>query len=67
MKEVAAATVVEVELLDAEAIHLTIALVEEPLALATKGVEVARGQDALEHEEAFVAKTSRVLGRDDRM
>ena len=65
MEEVAAATVVEVKLVDAEAIHLPVALVDEALAVAAEGVEVARSHDALEDEESFVTKASSVVGRDD--
>ena len=53
MDEVAAAAVVEVELVDAEAIHLPVAVIDEALALPAQSVEVARSHDALEDEEAF--------------
>ena len=65
MEEVAAATVVEVKHVDAEAIHLPVALVDEALAVAAEGLEVARSHDALEDEESFVAKAASVVGRDD--
>src|SRR4051794_30090736 len=64
--EVAAATMVEVELVDAEAIHLAVALVNEALALAAQPLEFARGEDAVEDEEALVAEAASVLGRDVR-
>jgi hypothetical protein len=64
MEEVAAATVVEVKLVDAEAIHHPIAVIDEALALPAQSVEVARSHDALEDEESFVTKASSVVGRD---
>jgi hypothetical protein len=66
VQEVAAAAVVEVEPVDAEAIHLALARVDEALALAAQRVEVARGHDVPEDEEALLAELTRVLGRDGR-
>ena len=66
MHEVAAAAAVEVDLLDAEAIHLPVALVDEALAFAAQRLEIVRGQRALEDEEALLAEPARVLGRDLR-
>ena len=61
--EVAAAAVVEVERVDAVAVHLTVALVDQPAAFCTQELEIARGQDAVEDEEAVVGEAARVLGR----
>jgi hypothetical protein len=64
--EVAAAAVVEVELVDAEAIHLQVALVDEALAFAAQHGEIARGHGAVQDEEALLTKQAPVLGRDGR-
>ena len=60
--EVAAAAAVEVELVDAEAIHLPVALVDEALAFAAERVEIALGHGALQDEEALLAELARVIG-----
>jgi hypothetical protein len=52
---------VEVERIDAEAVHLGVALVDEPLALAAKLLEVTLPDDGLEDEEALVLKAAGVL------
>jgi hypothetical protein len=62
--EVAAAAPVEVELVDAEAIHLAVAFVDEALALAAQRVEIAWRDDAIQHEEALRTELAGVLGRD---
>ena len=59
--EVAAAAVVEVELVDAVAVHLAVALVDEPAALAAQDLEIARGHDAVEDEEPVVREAASVL------
>ena len=64
MDEVAAAAVVEVERIDAESIHLAVALVDEPLAFTAQRLEIAGAQDGLEHEEAFVVESKDVFVRD---
>jgi hypothetical protein len=56
--------VVEVELFDAEAIHLLVALFDQALAFTSQSLEIARRYDLLEHEEALVTKLTNVLGRD---
>ena len=66
MEEVAAAAVVEVQLVDAEAIHLPLARLDDTLALAAQRVEIARGHDAPQDKEALLAELTRVLGRDGR-
>jgi len=62
--EVAAAAPVEVELVDAEAIHFPIALVDEALAFAAQRVKIARRHGALQDEEALFTELARVLGGD---
>ena len=64
--EVPLAAVVEVEGVDAEPIHLAVALVDEALALVPQRLEVAWPDDALEDEEALVAEVLSLLGRDER-
>jgi hypothetical protein len=66
VEEVAAAAVVEVELVDPEAIHLSLARVDDTLTLAAQRVEIARGHDAPQDKEALLAELARVLGRDGR-
>ena len=66
MDEVPLAAVVEVEGVDAEPIHLAVALVDEALALVPQRLEVAWPDDALEDEEALVAEVLSLLGRDER-
>src|SRR3954469_12597797 len=61
MDEVAAAPVVEVNCVDAEAVHLPVALVDEALALASQELEVAFGNGPLEDEEPLVAEGLRVV------
>ena len=57
---------VEVELVDAVAIHLAVALLDEPAAFPAKHLEVARGHDVFEDEEAVVDEAAGVLVRDLR-
>ena len=64
--EVASAAVVEVELVDAFAVHLTVALVDHPAALAAQELEIACGEDAGEGEEPIVREAASVLVRDWR-
>jgi ubiquinone/menaquinone biosynthesis C-methylase UbiE len=66
VEEVAAAAVVEVELVDPEAIHLPLACLDDALTLAAQHVEIAWGHDALQDIETVLAELARVLGRDGR-
>src|SRR5215207_787623 len=66
MDEVAAAAVAEIQLVDAEAGHLPIALVDEALAFAAEGLEIGRRQGGFEDEVALVAETACVRGGDPR-
>ena len=59
MDEVTAATPVEVELVDAEAIHLPIALVDEALAFAAQRVEIVCRHGPLQDEEALLTELAR--------
>src|SRR6266511_1255064 len=61
MDEVAAAPVVAIERDDAESIHLTVAFVDETLALTSQRVEIVGREDILEDEEALVAVLPHVL------
>ena len=60
VEEVAAAAVVEVERVDAEAVHLAVALVDEPVALAAQDLEIARRYGVLEDEEAVLGEAAGV-------
>jgi hypothetical protein len=62
--EVAAAAPVEVELVDAEAVHLPVALVDEALAFAAQRVEIVWRHGPLQDEEAFLTELPRLLRRD---
>ena len=64
MDEVAAAAPVKVELVDAEAIHLPVTLVDEALAFAAQRVEIGWGHGALQDEEALLTELAHVLGCD---
>jgi ubiquinone/menaquinone biosynthesis C-methylase UbiE len=66
VEEVAATAVVEVELVDAEAIHLPLARLDDALTLAAQHVEIPWRQDAAQDKEAVLAELARVLGRDGR-
>ena len=57
---------VEVEPVDALAIHLPIALLDEPAALAAQELEVARRHAAVDDEEAVLGEAASVLARDLR-
>ena len=61
MHEVAAAAVVEVELVDSVAVHLAVALVDEPAALPAQELELRGGQDTLEDEEPIALEAASVL------
>jgi hypothetical protein len=64
--EVALAAVVEVDRVDAEPVHLRVALVDEALAFVAEGFEVGRQDDALEDEVTLVPELLRLLGSDER-
>jgi hypothetical protein len=59
--EVAATAVVEVDRVDAETIHLGVALVDKSLAFAAQRREVPRGDDAFQDEEAFVLELTHLV------
>src|SRR5215208_4271791 len=61
MDEVAAAASVEVELVDAKAVHLLVALVDEALAFAAQRAEIGCGQGTLQDEEALLTELARLL------
>jgi hypothetical protein len=61
--EVAAAAPIEVKLVDAEAIHLLVALVDEALAFAAQRVDIAWRHGAIQHEEALRTELLGVLRR----
>ncbi len=52
---------VEVEGVDAEPIHLPVALIDEPAAFAAQDFEIARRHDAFENEEPVVVEAASVL------
>ena len=52
---------VEVQRVDAEPIHLPVALIDEPAAFAAQDFEVARRHDAFEDEEPVVVEAASVL------
>jgi len=64
LDEVAAAAVIEVEPVDAVVIHLLVALVDQPVAFSAQELQIAGGQDTVEHEEPVGREAASVLGRD---
>src|SRR5215207_5534739 len=52
---------VEVQRVDAEPIHLPVALTDEPAAFAAQDFEIARRHDAFEDEEPVVVEATSVL------
>jgi hypothetical protein len=62
--EVAVAAVIEVERVDAVAIHLPVTLLDEAAAFPAPDLQVAGGQEAVEDEEAVGREAASVLGRD---
>ena len=52
---------VEVQRVDAEPIHLPVALIDEPAAFAAQDFEIARRHDAFEDEEPVVVEAASVL------
>jgi hypothetical protein len=52
---------VEVDRVDAELVHLPVALVDQALTLATQGFQIILRDGALEHEEALLLKAPRLF------